>query len=259
MDKLISIITPTFNSIQGLEKCILSVKNQSYKKIEHIIIDGGSTDGTVDIIKKYEKEYNVKWISEQDSGIADAMNKGFKMASGEIIAWLDADNYYDKDITNKVATVFETNPEVKIVYGRIKIIDRNNNTFDYKPKFPMSLKKALFYTTGAIPAQPGVFLKNETFKESGGFNTNYRIASDFDFWLKVLEKNPKIKFLNEVFGFYLLEDGGASQSPQGIYNGFKEMYGIGKKHGQPIYAKIFMFMKYLKCYMSKIFKIILKH
>ncbi len=100
---LVSIITPSFNQAQFIEQTIKSVQNQDYKNIEHIIIDGGSTDGTIDILKKYS---GIKWISEKDNGQSDAINKGFSTANGEILAWLNSDDYYDENIITKVVEYF---------------------------------------------------------------------------------------------------------------------------------------------------------
>jgi glycosyltransferase involved in cell wall biosynthesis len=91
---LVSIVTPSLNQGEFLEECIKSVKNQTYKNIEHIIIDGGSNDNTIDILKEYESAYNMTWISEPDTGMYDAINKGFKLSTGEIMAWINADDMY---------------------------------------------------------------------------------------------------------------------------------------------------------------------
>ncbi len=91
---LVSIVTPSLNQGGFIEDCIRSVKNQSYKNIEHIIVDGGSTDATINILKKYEGTYNMIWLSEPDNGMYDAINKGFKLSKGEIMAWINADDMY---------------------------------------------------------------------------------------------------------------------------------------------------------------------
>ena len=104
---LVSIITVTFNRGRFLEQAIQSIKNQDYSNIEHIVIDGGSTDNTLDILKKYEGTYNLKWISEKDEGIADAVNKGFRMAKGEVVGFLDSDDVLIPKVISKVAKIFK--------------------------------------------------------------------------------------------------------------------------------------------------------
>ena len=96
---LVSIVTPSYNQGKFIEDTILSVKNQSYPNIEHIVVDAGSTDGTLKILRKYEKEYNLKWVSEPDEGQSDAVNKGFEMAKGEIVDWINSDDVYFDTMT----------------------------------------------------------------------------------------------------------------------------------------------------------------
>lgn len=93
-EPLVSIVTPSFNQGRFIEETILSVKNQNYPHIEHLIIDGGSTDETLDVIRRYEGTYNLRWVSEPDEGQADALNKGFRLARGEVLGWLNADDTY---------------------------------------------------------------------------------------------------------------------------------------------------------------------
>lgn len=250
-------MTPSFNSEKTIEECILSIKNYQGNNIEHIIIDGGSTDNTVAIIKKYENTYNLKWISEKDNGIADAMNKGFKISQGLFIAWIDADNYYHTEIFEKITKKIEEDV-ADIFCGYVSIVDNQKVTKIHKPSFPFSFKRSLLFNTGGIPVQPGVFFKKELFDKVGGFNTTYRIAGDYDFWVKVLKLEPKISYIKETFGFYRKEENGASQSLKGIYKGFKEMLVIGNNHGQDFYGKIVLTLKYIRGYISVYKQILLK-
>ncbi|MEA4910590.1 hypothetical protein SDC9_07925 [bioreactor metagenome] len=254
MKTLISIITPCFNSENTIERCILSVKNQKdCFNIEHIIIDGKSKDKTLEIIKKYESTYGMKWVSEKDSGIAEAMNKGFALAEGEYVAWLDADNYYPNDICSFISDKIKRNPEVDIFCGYIEFISKHKKKqFGSNP--PFSFKKALMKNTGSIPLQPGVFFKKKLWNDVSGFNTKYKIAGDYDFWLKVLKMNPEIDYSEKVFGYYLKEDMGASQSLKGITNGLKEMISIGSKYKQPFFGKISLVFKYVTGLFSFYFK-----
>ncbi len=239
----ISIITAVYNGADYIEENILSVKNQDYPNIEHIIIDGGSKDGTVDIIKKYAGTYHLKWVSEKDGGIYYAFNKGFAMATGEVYAWLDGDNYFHPGIVKKVADVFEGNNGIDIVHGDIEIVANNGRHRGIYRAPEVSFKNALLKNTGAIPLQPSAFLKKELYKKTGGFNTDYRIAADYDFWLKVLKNNPQIYCLRDVIGSYRRGDEAASQSLKGVLAGYREMLAIGDAYGQPFHAKIFLFFK----------------
>jgi glycosyltransferase involved in cell wall biosynthesis len=122
----ISIVTPSYNQAQFLERTILSVLNQNYPNLEYIIVDGGSTDGSVEIIKKYEK-YLAYWISKKDNGQADAINKGFQKSSGEILAWLNADDLYLPGTLLKVKKIFQKYRENNFIYGHSLLIDKEDN------------------------------------------------------------------------------------------------------------------------------------
>jgi len=249
MKKLLTIVTPSFNSKKTIRKCIESIKNIPSEKIEHIIIDGLSKDGTLEIIEKYSNTYNLKWISEKDKGIADAMNKGMILAKSEYVAWIDADNYYNYEIFPKILEILEKE-KPDILCGYVAVVDKGRITKIHKPPFPFNFKKALRLNTGAIPVQPGVFFKKNLFESVKGFDTNYKIAGDYDFWLKVLKLNPIIVYMEDIFGFYKKEEYGASQSIKGIFNGFKETMRIGSKHNQALFYKFYLFIKYLKGILS---------
>lgn len=257
MKPIISIITPVFNSENTIESCIQSIKKQNNQNIEHIIVDGLSSDNTVEIIKKYERTYNMVWKSEKDTGIADAMNKGFKLATGDFVAWIDADNYYDDKVYEYVFNKIESDPEIDIICGYVDVID-GDIIKTFKPNFPFTYKKSLLKNTGGIPVQPGVFFKKELFHKVNGFNTKYKVAGDYDFWVKVLKTNPKIEYSDTVFGYYKKEELGASQSIKGIIKGLKEMIIIGKENNQTLVGKILLIIKYTKgllsIYKKKIFK-----
>lgn len=251
----VSIVTPAYNCTHFIEKCILSVKNQTYKNIEHIIINDGSKDNTLDVIKKYDKQYNLRWLDQENKGIAFSMTRGFKEANGDIFAWIDADNYYNLDIVNEVVKIFENNPALDIVYGNVDVIDEvKKRSHTYYPPKDISFEKALIYSTGAIPVQPAVFFKKEIFKKIGGFDSKYRIAGDYDFWLKVLKEKPNIFYFNKSFGSYLKDERGISQSVSGIVRGYKEMIDVCKKYKQPMHGKMMMFIKYFKGYVGSFIK-----
>ncbi|MDP2598443.1 MAG: glycosyltransferase, partial [Candidatus Liptonbacteria bacterium] len=164
MDKspLISIVTPTLNSEGSLMRALESVWSQKGASFEHIIIDGGSRDGTVAILKKYQEKHPIRWISEKDDGIASAMNKGFVMAKGEVLTWLDADNRLEPGILQKVEKIFMEEKNADIVYGNIKLVGRNKMS-DFIPPSNISFHSSLMKTTGGIPPQPGTFFKKRIF------------------------------------------------------------------------------------------------
>lgn len=251
----VSIITPAYNCAHFIEKCILSVKNQTYKDIEHVIVNDGSKDNTFETAKKFEKEYNLKLLTQENHGIAFSMTRGFKEATGEIFAWIDADNYYNLDIVEEIIRLFEKNPTLDIIYGNVDVVDENGKLINtYKTPKDISFEKALIYTTGAIPVQPAVFFRKKMFEIANGFDSKYRIAGDYDFWLKVLKSKPNILYLDKSFGNYLRVKSGISQNTKGMIRGYKEMLDVCKKYDQPLYGKIMMFIKYFKGYLGAFIK-----
>jgi glycosyltransferase involved in cell wall biosynthesis len=140
---VISIVTPSFNQDQFLEQTISSVLGQGYTNLEYIIIDGGSTDNSVDIIRKYSNSLTF-WKSERDQGQSDAINQGFQRATGDIVAWINSDDYYLPGILLKIIEYFERHPQVDIVYGDLQVIDPSGNFLGVKKVVAYDYFSALF-------------------------------------------------------------------------------------------------------------------
>lgn len=173
----VSIITATFNSERFLENTILSVINQSYSNIEYLIIDGASKDNTLKIVDKYKEKISV-CISEPDQGIYDAFNKGIHLATGDVIYFLNSDDYLCHErIIEEVVTIFAKNPDLSIVYGNIVILDETiNHSFIKGKQITLDdLKK------GYMPPHPAFFARKELFYRFRGFDQEYKSASDLDF------------------------------------------------------------------------------
>ena len=187
----ISIVTPTYNSEEYLEKCILSIKGQSYTNFEHIIVDGGSTDGTLDIIKKYENTYPMKWISEPDEGMYDAINKGFLMASGDIYAWLNSDDFYFPWTFQVVSTVFENKkiewltgmPSNTKKYGTCEITYQLPNLPTVYCT-PLIRKGVYDGRTMYFVQQESCFWSRKLWEQVGGLDKTYKLAGDYFLWRK---------------------------------------------------------------------------
>jgi len=197
---LVSIITPTLNQAQFLGKNILSIKNQDYLFIEHIIVDGGSTDNTLEIIKKYERAYNLRWISEKDEGCADAMNKGFKMAKGDIFCWLDADDTYLPGRIRKVVEVFQKHPEIDIVFGDILIADQNDKIIGYTKHTNFDFEMLVYI--GMNLSTQATFWRQTLFDKLKGFNKKYLRCADYDFFLKAATSGARFYHLRDFLGIY---------------------------------------------------------
>jgi glycosyltransferase involved in cell wall biosynthesis len=187
----ITIVTPSFNQAQFLERTILSVINQHYPNLEYIIIDGGSTDGSVEIIKRYEK-YLAYWVSEKDNGQSEAINKGFNLATGQIFAYLNSDDIYLPGAVNHIAEIFLSTKNADIVYGNALLINSINKKIGQCIALPFKLKEHL-NGLFAIP-QPSAFWKREVFDKVDGFNENNQTCMDGEFFARAADAK---------FGFYL--------------------------------------------------------
>lgn len=173
----VSIITPSYNQAEFLEETIHSVAEQDYPNIEHIIIDGGSTDGSLDILKRHPQ---VIVRSGPDRGQADAVNKGFALASGEFFGWLNSDDTY---LPGAISVAVDALADADIVYGRCRFIDEAGNYLGHFRTRPFEYAAL---TRWDFVAQPTVFFRRSVFEESGGLDLNYRCAMDYEFWLRVM-------------------------------------------------------------------------
>lgn len=189
----ISIITVTFNSDKTLKKTLDSVASQSFKNIEHIIIDGGSTDNTLVLLKDYP--HINKIISEQDDGIYDAMNKGINCASGDVIGFLNSDDwFYNTSIIEEIDNAFNQN-NIDAVYGDLVFV---KNEFDTNPKrvWISEPYRENSFLSGWVPPHPTFYVKTEIYKKYGLFDSNLVFAADFDIMCRFIAKeNIKTKYL----------------------------------------------------------------
>lgn len=183
----ISIITVCYNCKYSIEKTIRSVIDQSYSNIQYIIIDGNSTDGTLDIINKYRDNIDI-FISENDNGIYDAFNKGLQFVSGDLVSFLNAGDYYDLDYGAFVIKNFSK--EINFLCSNLNVFSYDSLISVLKPSYP-SVK------IGVPPfLHPSFVVRKEVFTRTGNFNTNFRTFSDFDWMLKVLRLDHNGKYVN---------------------------------------------------------------
>jgi glycosyltransferase involved in cell wall biosynthesis len=180
---LVSVVTPSYNQAQFLEETILSVLSQDYPNLEYIIIDGGSTDGSAEIIRKYENRL-AYWVSEPDEGQADAINKGWRRAQGEILAWLNADDTYVPGAVPTVVQHFGNHPGVDMVYGYVNMIDeRGRVTWTTEPSTDFDVN-GLIYSHFFIP-QPTVFFRKHVLDKVGMLDTSLYYSMDCDLWHRI--------------------------------------------------------------------------
>ena len=229
---MISIITPTFNSEEYLEDCIKSIIAQTYVNYEHIIVDGGSTDNTIKIIKKYENQYPVCWISENDNGMYDAIAKGFKMAKGDIFCWLNSDDMYmpwTLETVNRVMNRKVGEEKVQWCVGRDSRFTHDGINYIVSNRvrvFPRQLI-AKGWMNGVMLGclqQESSFWTRELYEAVGGLDTSYRYAGDYHLWRKFATKTS-LYSLNSVLAGFRIHAGQKS--------GNKDAYlaEIGSFHG----------------------------
>ncbi len=185
---LVSIITPSMNQAAFLEETLRSVLAQDYEELEYLVVDGGSTDGSLDIIRRYADRL-AWWVSEKDQGQAEAINKGFKRARGEIVAWLNSDDGYLPGTISAAVRAFKEHPAAVMVYGNMNAVDhqgRKINTLAYRQ---LSLQDLLCFQ---IIGQPAVFVRAAAFKAAEGLDTRLHLLLDHQLWIKVAKQGEMV-------------------------------------------------------------------
>jgi glycosyltransferase involved in cell wall biosynthesis len=187
----VSIVTPSYNQAGFIEETIRSVLLQQYPNIEYIIIDGGSTDGSVDIIRKYEPWLSY-WVSEPDRGQSHAINKGWNHSSGDVIAWLNSDDLYEPNTFRDIALYFAENPEIHMIYGDCKIINKESEITDDAPIHEYDLKPLV--CNEWFISQPTVFIRKEVLEIVGFINESFYMVMDWEFFLRIALAGFTIKY-----------------------------------------------------------------
>lgn len=192
---LVSIITPSLNQGKFIEDTLESVRNQDYPNIEHIVVDGGSTDTTLDILKKHENTYSLKWISEPDRGQSDAVNKGFKMARGSVIGWLNSDDaYISKDVISFIVTEFANTPDMDVLYGDVALIDENSLILQVRLAPEFDYHRLL--RDDFIP-EPSTFYRRSVVNEHE-LDINIDLPMDYEYWLRLAKNSIQFRHVNKI-------------------------------------------------------------
>lgn len=207
----VSIITVCFNSDKYLRDTMQSVLNQNYEDIEYIVVDGASKDNTVGIIKEFEPLFRgrMTWISEPDKGLYDAMNKGIRLATGDIVGTLNSDDFFTSDnVISEVVKAFHSDNELELVYGDIHFVNPDNLNKSVRC-YSSSVFKPSLLRLGFMPAHPSMYIKRECFDKYGYYALDYKIAADFDLVVRYIHTH-RVKYRYLKLDFVTMRTGGES-------------------------------------------------
>ncbi len=226
---LVSIITPVFNGIKYLEICIQSVLNQSYPRIEHILVDGGSSDGTLEMLTSYQTKYpeRIRFISEPDRSAGEAWNKGLKMARGEIFGWLGADDTCELDAVMTVVEFFRATPGACFVFGGCNYINEQGKVIGKAIARDFNLREAI-NDACYIPC-PSAFYRREVVEKVGYLDTR-ETGVELDYWIRVGKLFP-IHRIDTVLSNFRWHSGGLTGSKRAARLYAREGFVVSRRHG----------------------------
>jgi glycosyltransferase involved in cell wall biosynthesis len=226
----ISVVTACLDAAGTIEEAIESVRAQGYPRLEHVVVDGGSTDGTVEIL---ERSAGVRYVSEPDDGRVDAVNKGLAMASGEVIAWLNADDRYYRGTLRAVGEAFAADPSARWVTGYCDIVDGDGAEIRhavtaYKNWLLRHWSYPLYLTQNFV-SDPATFVRRDALDEAGPLDPRYPVAHDYDLWLRVARGHDPIVLRRTLSSFRMTE---GTLSMEGFERQFREHAECARKHGE---------------------------
>ncbi len=210
----ISIVMPSFNQGQYLERTLLSVLNQNYPNFEYIVIDGGSCDNSIEIIKKYASHLTY-WVSEPDQGQSDAIQKGFKKANGEIIAWINSDDIYWPGALLIIGEYFKKQQDVDVIYGDSYIIDKNDTIL--REKRSVAFSKWGFLTGAFDLHQASIFWRKSLYDRVPGLDRSLHLALDPDLWLQFFQNGAIFRHIPRHLSCYRHHDATKSYTQKLIF------------------------------------------
>ncbi len=226
----ISIVTPCYNAATFLERALQSVATQDYPNVEHVVVDAGSTDGTLEILEQWP---SVRYVSEPDDGQSDAMNKGLAMATGDIVGWLNADDWYLPGAFTAVAGAAIANPEAAWFTGRCPIVDNEGNEIRkgvtaYKNTLLRAYSFPLYLTQNFISC-PATFVRREAYAAVEPFRIDYRYSMDYDVFLQLARRGDPVIMHRDLAVFVMME---GTKSMSGFEEQFAEHHRQARDHGE---------------------------
>ena len=226
----ITVVTPCRNAADTIAEALESVRSQGYPRVEHLVIDGGSTDGTVEILEHAE---GVRFVSEPDEGRVDAVNKGVAMARGDVIGWLNADDRYEPGALRAVGEAFAGRPDAAWVTGYCRIIDGSGREIRrgvtaYKNAFLRRFSYGLYLTQNFV-SDPATFVRRDVLREAGPLDSRYAISHDYDLWLRVARRGDPVVLRRYLSSFRMVE---GTLSMEGFERQFAEHAEVARRHGK---------------------------
>ncbi|WP_242343211.1 glycosyltransferase family 2 protein [Anaeromyxobacter terrae] len=223
----VSFVIPTRNQAQFIRRCIDSCLAQGMPDAEILVVDGRSTDRTVEVLREYGDR--VRWVSETDSGQSEAVNKGVRWASGDIIAWINSDDFYpDATALSDVVGAFERDPATDVVYGGALVVDADGNVLRELCARPMRSAKELLVKPNAPFMQPAMFFRREMFLATGGLRHDLHYAMDYDLWLRMLPRARKLRHLARPLACVTFHPG--AKSIAGMLEQIRELGDLKRLH-----------------------------
>jgi glycosyltransferase involved in cell wall biosynthesis len=205
----LSIVTPSYNQVDYIEDCLQSVRDREYDDMEHIVVDGGSTDGTVDVLKRYENDYNLRWVSERDSGQSNAINKGIRMADGDWIGWQNSDDFYLKDAFKRFEAAKRNNPEADLIYGDVIVVGEGGKKL--RRLYQTCPSKFVHRYWSLFARNQATFFSQRVFNEIGYLNEDFVYTMDEDLFWRVLKADLHLVNIPEPLGAFRVQAEGKTQ------------------------------------------------
>lgn len=247
---LVSLITPSLNQSRFLEETIRSVLLQGYPNLEYIIIDGMSTDRSVKIIKKYEKHLS-HWVSEPDKGHADAVNKGWKIAKGEYVAWLNSDDFFYPHSLETTVDALKKNPEIHLCYGDVARVDEQSYPCDRDFKGGnFDLRDMLVFWKNPVP-QPGFLMRRSVIDRIGYLDESFYFVFDFEYWIRMAVHDMKGKYIPQKLAAFRMHPDSKTYKNQDVR--IKERFGLHERYFQNEKISKEFRKKYLKKSKNKLY------
>lgn len=223
---LVSVVTPTWNMGDRLSRCIASIRAQTYLNVEHIVVDGGSTDGTVDLLRSTD---GITWVSEPDNGQSDAINKGFRMAKGDILGWLNADDELTPTALQRVVHAGQLNPAAGLFYGDIEVFDESSAR--RVPPDSTDFSFSAMWRGNTI-SQPGTFWTRAAHETVGPIDEDFRLTMDYELWLRFAKAGIIAEYIPHVQARFEIHDA-SKTGTAGMLAFVEEEAAALRKHGEP--------------------------